>query len=188
MTLKARYVGLVGVVLGIACGSDATGGAPVISTLQNDNFTSGAPSFQSGFDSAEAAAVRLGPQGAAYTIRKVQLLFGGDTATKTVTLTIYEDAGTANPGTVLYSSGYSIKGSNSAFHEIDLTGQNIHVAANHTIRVSVAFGHVGVPSVATDASLSANRNLIYVNPTGWARADDLAMPGDFIIRAEISTP
>jgi hypothetical protein len=190
MALKARWTGLVGLALALACGSDSTGGggAPVISTLQNDDFSSGSPTFPSGFATGEAAAVRLGPRSKAYTIRKVLLLFGGDTATKTVTLTIYDDGGSTNPGTVLHSADYSLQGSDAAFREIVLTSLNIHVAANQQVRVAVAFQHSGVPSVATDAALTTGRNLINASGIGWTTAESVALSGDFVIRAEISTP
>jgi hypothetical protein len=190
MPLQARWTGLVGLALALACGSDSTGGggAPVISTLQNDDFSSGSPAFQSGFVTGEAAAVRLGPESQAYTIRKLLLLFGGDTATKTVTLTIYADGGSTNPGTVLHSADYSLTGSDAAFREIVLTSLNIHVAANQQVRVAVAFQHSGVPSVALDAARTTGRNLVNVSGSGWTTAETLGLAGDFIIRAEISTP
>jgi hypothetical protein len=189
MALQPRWTGLVGLALALACGSDSTGsGAPVISTLQNDDFTSGSPSFQSGFMTGEAAAVRLGPQSQAYTIRKVLLLFGGDTATKTVTLTIYNDSGSTTPGAVVHSADYALTGSAAAFREIVLTSLNIHVAANQQIRVSVAFQHSGLPSVALDAARTAGRNLLNISGSGWTTAETVGLAGDFIIRAEISTP
>ena len=189
MALKPQWTGLVGLALVLACASDSTGsGAPVISTLQNDDYSSGSPSFQGGFLTGDAAAVRLGPQSLAYTIRKVVLLFGGDTATKTVTLTIYNDSGFTNPGSVVHGADYVLTGSNAAFREIALTGLNLHVAANHQIRVSVAFQHDGLPSVALDTARTIGRNLVNVSGGGWTTAETLGLAGDFIIRAEISTP
>src|SRR5690348_16648027 len=54
----------------VACGSDSSG--PTTSTLQNDDFTSGGSSatFVAGFGTGEAAAARLGPKTAAFTIRR----------------------------------------------------------------------------------------------------------------------
>lgn len=186
MRLSAGWVGFVS-LLALACGSDSSG--PTTSVLQNDNFTSGgSPAFQGGFANGEAAAVRLGPQSAAFTIRKVFLLFGGDPATQTVTLTIYQDGDSLNPGTPLFSNDYSLTGSSSAMQEIDLTGEDIHVTANQRIRVAVGFHHVGLPSVAIDAAITSARNLIDANPGGWTLAETALLNGDFIIRAEISTP
>jgi hypothetical protein len=161
----------------------------VISTLQNDNFTTGGtPSFQAGFQNGEAAAVRLGPQNAAFTVRKVIFFFGGDTATKTVTVTIYQDGDSLNPGTLLYSNDYLRKGASAALQEVDLTAQDIHVAAHQKIRVAITFHHDFLPGVATDGALTAARNLANVGPGAWEAAETLGFGGDFIIRAEISTP
>ena len=185
-----RYVLASLVLVCVACGSDSTGGGPTISTLQNDNFTSGgaAPTFIAAFDSGEAAAVRLGPQGGAFTIRKVIFLFGGAVTGETVRLTIYNDPNTANPGTVLHDSTYAITPSDAAFQQIDLTAKNIHVAASQMIRVALAFNHVGLPSVAKDAAITNTRNLVNLSPGGWTAAETVAIDGDFIIRLEISTP
>lgn len=185
MTPKVTFTGLLGLALALGCGSDSNG-PPVDSTLQNDNFTSGSPAFQGGYATGEAAAVRLGPQSSGFTIRKVVLLFGGDTATKTITLTIYQDSGGTNPGPSIFSGDYSLKGNNSAFQEINLASQNLHVNANQTIRVAVAFQHDGAPGVAVDAALTASRNFIYTG--GWITAASVAQAGDFIIRTEITTP
>ena len=110
--------------------------------------------------------------------------FGG--ITKTVTLTIYQDGDSTNPGSIMYSADYSLTGSSSAFQEIDLISQSIHVAANQKIRVAFTFQHDGAPSVAIDAARTASRNLIYTS--GWITAETVSLSGDFIIRAEISTP
>ena len=177
-------IGLLALALALGCSSDSTG--PVNSTLQNDNFTSGTPAFQGGFGTGEAAAVRLGPQSSAFTIRQVVLLFGGDTATKTITLTIYQDTGGTNPGVIIHSADYSLKGNNSAFHAINLASQNLQVAANQMIRVAVFFQHTGAPSVAIDGALTVSRNFIFSG--GWSTAASVSFPGDFIIRTEISTP
>jgi len=185
---KTVWAGFATLVMALACGGSDSSGPPVISTLQNDDFSGGSPTFEAGFVSGDAAAARLGPQTAGFTIRKVQFLFGGDTATKTFTLTIYADSGTTNPGAVLHSADYSRKGSNSAMQEIDLSSLNLHVAAQQTIRVAIAFQHDGVPSVAIDGARTASRNLINANPTGWTTAEALGINGDFIIRTEISTP
>jgi len=172
----------------VACsGSDSTG--PTTSTLQNDNFSSGnTPAFQGGFVSGEAAAVRLGPRTEAFTIKHIQFLFGGATGTDSVTLTIYQDAGATNPGTPLHSADYQITASDAAMQDVDVTGANIHVAANQTIRVAIGFQHTGLPGVAKDGAITNGRNLIFVSPGSWATAESAGIDGDFIIRAEISTP
>lgn len=183
--MKLKTAALVGMVM--ACGgSDSTG--PTISTLQNDNFSNGTPAWQGGFVADEAAAARLGPRTEAFTIRHVQFLYGGAAGTDTVTLTIYQDAGALNPGTPIHSADYALVASDNAMQDIDLTGANVHVAANRTIRVAITFDHNGLPSVAIDGALTSGRNLILANPGGWTASETVAINGDFIIRAEISTP
>jgi hypothetical protein len=171
----------------LACGSDST--SPVDSMLQNDNFSSGnTPAFQGGFATGEAAAVRLGPRTEAFTIKHIQFLFGGAAGTDSVTLTIYQDAGATNPGTPLHSADYQITASDAAMQDIDVSGANIHVAANQTIRVAIGFQHNGLPGVAKDGAITNGRNLIFVSPGNWATAESVGIDGDFVIRAEISTP
>lgn len=183
--MKLKTTALVGMVL--ACGgSDSTG--PTNSTLQNDDYSSGTPAWQAGFVTGEAAAVRLGPQSAAFTIRHVQFLYGGAVATDTITLTIYQDAGNLTPGTPIHSADYQLTASDNAMQSIDLTGANLHVAANQTIRVSIAFKHDGLPGVAKDGAITNGRNLILASGTGWVAAETVGINGDFIIRADISTP
>ena len=171
----------------LACG-DSTSGT-VVSTLQNDNFTpGGSVAFSSGFAAGEAAAVRLGPQPAAFTIRTVRFLFGGATTAHTVTLTIYQDPGTDNPGAPIHTSDHAVTGSDAAFQEIDLTAQNVAVAANTTIRVALFVPHTGVPGIGYDGARTAARNLLYVIPGGWVTSESLMIGGDFVIRAVIATP
>jgi hypothetical protein len=172
----------------VACGSDSSG--PTTSTLQNDDFTSGGSSatFVAGFGTGEAAAARLGPKTAAFTIHRVEFFFGGSSTPHTVTLTIYQDGDSVNPGTPIYSHDYPLTPSDASFQAIDLTGQDLHVAANQKIRVAITFSHNGLPSVARDGALTPARNLLFLNPGGWVTAESVGVPGDFIIRTEISTP
>ncbi len=166
-----------------ACES-ATG--PTMSTLQNDGYVSGAVSFQSAFNAGEAGAVVLGPQSSAFTVRKIDFLFGGADTAEVITLTIYADAGTDNPGTVLYSHDYTLTPSNAAFQQIDLTTQNISVDAGQKIRVAVFLQHANLPSIAIDGNgISTGRNYIY--SAGWIKAETAGITGDWIIRAEIAT-
>ena len=189
-SMRAKWTALASLVVLLGCGSDSTG-PPVISTLQNDNFTSGGtPGFQGGFQTGEAAAVRLGPRNAGFTLNKVEFLFGGggDTTTKTITLTVYSDSGGDNPGAVLHSADYVRKASDQAMQEIDVTSLNLHVAAHQTIRVAIGFQHTGFPSVAIDGARTADRNLMNLNIGGWTAGETVGLSGDFIIRAEIATP
>lgn len=183
--MNLKTAALAGMVL--ACGgSDSTG--PTNSTLQNDDYSSGTPAWQSGFVTGEAAAARLGPQSAGYTIRHVRFLYGGAAATDSITLTIYQDAGNTDPGSPIHSAGYQLTASDNGFQDIDLTGANLHVSANQTIRVAITFKHDGLPNVAIDGARTAARNLVLASGLGWATSETLGINGDFIIRADISTP
>lgn len=174
-------------LVALACGESTSG--TVVSTLQNDDFTpGGSVTFSSGFAAGEAAAVRLGPQPAAFTIRTVRFLFGGATTAHTVTLTIYQDPGNNDPGTPLYTGDYLVTGSDAAFQEIDLSGEHVAVAANTTVRIALFVPHTGVPGIGYDAARTAARNLLYVIPGGWVTAESLMIGGDFVIRAVIATP
>ena len=162
---------------------------PTISTLQNDSFvTAGSATFDAGFVTGEAGAVVFAPQAKAYDVRNVQFLFGGDATPQTVTLTVYNDAGTDAPGTVLYSGDFALTPSDAALQLLDLTGQGISIAANARMRVAILFQHTGLPSIAHDSDgITAGRNFIYT-AAAWNKAENLGLAGDFVIRAEISTP
>jgi len=170
-------------VAAAACGS-STG--PTTSILKNDGYASGAPSFQNGFLTGDAAAVVLGPQSSGFTVKRVLFLFGGADTAETVTLTIYADAGTDNPGAVLSSHDYVVTPSNAALREIDVTAQNVVVDAGHSIRVALFFHHDALPCIAKDGDgITASRNYIY--SAGWLKAESAGVTGDFVIRAEVVT-
>ncbi len=158
-----------------------------VQLLQNDSFQSGdQAAFQQGFVSGEMAAVTLGPLGSAFHVLNIQLLFGGDTSQQTVTLHVYQDNGTANPGTEIYSGDYQLTGSNENLVQIDVSGENIVVGSGVMFRVALEFHHDGVPSVARDADgIHSGRNWIFSQ--GWGDAASFLVQGDWIIRAEVDT-
>src|SRR5262245_59944077 len=92
----------------------ATVAPPVLAQeviLKNDGFVDGqAVGFQGGFITGEIGASRLVPTGTGpWNVNRVQLLFGGATGIKTITLHIWADAaGTANPGTELFLGDYQL--------------------------------------------------------------------------------
>lgn len=155
--------------------------------LQNDGFVDGQPvGFQGGFVAGESGSVRLVPAGPfPMTVTRVQLLFGGSTATQTVTLRIWDDsAGTAAPGAELYSADYLLTGSDTVLQEIDLSGAGIQVAG--AFRVGIEFQHSGAPSIARDSDgITAARNFIYALGLGWFDSGALGLTGDWIIRAGV---
>jgi hypothetical protein len=173
-------------LVALACEAGTTG--PVTSTLQNDDYDGGTLAYQAGFATGEAVSVRLGPRPAAFKIDRLQFIFGGAATPQTVTLTIYEDAGTANPGTPLYSGDYELTPSDVAYQEIELAVENIVVAANALVRIAFFFQHDGFPTIGHDAGITAAKNLLFTDPGGWVTAESALLPGDFIIRARITTP
>jgi MYXO-CTERM domain-containing protein len=154
--------------------------------LKNDSFVDGQTAgFQGGFVAGELGAARFIPAGPC-TITKIQLFFGGQsTATKTVTVHIYDDsAGTNSPGSELMTAtDVQMTGSDSALQEVDLTtlGQ---ITASGPFRVGIEFQHAGYPSIArdNDGNTYPDRNWIYTS-SGWFKSQALGVQGDWIIRA-----
>lgn len=178
---------IMAIVSSLGC-TDTDDGTPVISILKNDNHTSGdSVVFIAGFIISEEGAVTLGPVTGDFRVNKVLLLFGGNTDTQNVTLNIYYDTGSTNPGSLIYSADYQITGSNdtSTLHEISLLGDNLVVAGGGSIRVSIQFNHNGLPCIARDGGpLITGRNWIYSSGS-WVDASTYLVTGNFIIRAEI---
>jgi hypothetical protein len=157
-------------------------------TLQNDGFTDGASAgFQGGFHPAEIGASRFVAPEAGRQLQKIQLLFGGATTTRTVTLRVWDDTnGTNAPGPELFSGDFELTGSNEAMHEIDITSSNVLVTQQ--FRVGIEFQHMGYPAIARDddGTIAANRNFILAEGIGWIQSSTAGLTGDWIIRAEIS--
>lgn len=125
--------------------------------LQNDGYVSGqAVAFQSGFTATDMAASRFVPAGTGpWRVNRVHFLFGGSTATQTITLHVYDDtAGTLVPGTELFVGDFSVTGSNTEMQEADLTSSNVQVAG--PFRVAIEFQHSGFPSVRQRPSRSTS--------------------------------
>ncbi len=157
--------------------------------LQNDSFQSGdQAAFQNGFVSGEMAGVTLGPLNDACQVLDIQLLFGGDTSQRTVTLHIYQDNGATDPGPEVFSGDFQLTGSNENFVQIDLSGENILIGAGVAFRVAIEFQHDGVPSVARDADgINPGKNWIFASGLGWVDSQTYLISGDWVIRAEVNT-
>lgn len=155
--------------------------------LQNDGFVDGqSAGFQGGFVAGESGSVRLVPSGPfPVALTRVLLLFGGSGATQTVTLRIWDDgAGTAAPGTELYSGDFQLTGSDTALQELDLSTAGVQVSG--PFRVGIEFQHSGLPSIARDGDgINAARNFIFAQGLGWFDAAALGVTGDWIIRAGV---
>lgn len=157
--------------------------------LQNDSFMSGqSVGFQAGFVTEEIAASRFLPSGSpSYIVKRIQLLFGGVTATQLITLRIWNDAaGTTIPGDELFSGEFVLTGSNTALQEIDLVSSDVIVTGQ--FRVGIEFHHDGLPSVANDAdgTIQATRNFIFAQGFGWTQSNVLGLNGDWVIRAVVT--
>jgi len=166
--------------------------------LKNDGFVSGGQvAFQGGFVSGESAASRFVAPAAGRQITRVQLLYGGgSTATRTITLKVYDDTGGTNaPGAELYTGDYQLTGSDSAMQEITISDMTVIVPAQFRVGIGFADGCVtppdnkcGSPSVARDNDLTIdqNKNFIFGVPGGWIKSSTAGLTGDWVIRAFVS--
>jgi hypothetical protein len=156
-------------------------------TLQNDGFSGGSVFFQSGFMTGEIGAVTLGPVADPFTVESVQLLFGGASTTETVTLKIFEETGVATPGSEMFSSDYSLTGSDYAWQVIDLSAQDILLQPG-SYRFGIQYHHSGYPGIARDddGNIQTGRNWVNLTSGGWVAAETLGLTGDFIIRADVN--
>ncbi|MHC4696728.1 MAG: hypothetical protein ACYTFA_08305 [Planctomycetota bacterium] len=157
-------------------------------TLKNDGFSIGGPyNCITGFVADEIGAATLGPVPETFQVESVEFLFCGATSTETITLKIYLETGGAAPGTLVYSNDFQVTGSEGAFHSIPLSAENIILPPGE-FRVGIQMHHGGLPSIARDADgdIQTGRNWIYADGPGWVDAELFGIPGDFIIRAEIS--
>lgn len=157
--------------------------------VRNDNFQSGqAAGFQGGFASGEIAAARLVPPSSGQ-ITRIRFLFGGSTATKQVTLHIWDDkAGQLNPGAELVSPvDLDVTGSDSGWQEVTAADFGT-VQVSGAFRVGLEFHHAGYPSVArdNDGLAFADRNFIKEATLGWQQSKLFGLSGDWIIRAEVT--
>jgi hypothetical protein len=160
--------------------------------LKNDGFQAGgSAAFEGGFAIGEIGASRFVAPEAGRTLQKVVHLFGGGaTTTQIITIKVWDDsAGTTAPGMELFSSDFQVTGNDSAFHQADVSSQNIILPAQ--FRVGIQFKHAGYPSIArdNDGTIAADRNYLLANVSGnftWFRSQTLGLTGDWIIRAEIS--
>lgn len=96
----------------------------------------------------------LGPVNEAFTVRKIQLLFGGGGTAKDVTVRVYsDDSGATEPGAMLFEQDFTLQAADDAMQELDLNGENVSHSGAGSIRVMVLFNHTSFPSArAPDSS------------------------------------
>ncbi len=165
--------------------------------LQNDSFTGTATFTQlAAFAEQEyaAASFTADPGDYPFRIEKLQALvlapLNGTIAM--VSITVWEEDGTADPGTVIHTStyGFQVESSSTAINELDLSCENIIIDSG-PVRVGIRWEYVGDPiGIAFDEDgITALTNSLYaVSPfPGWWWADTLGVTGDWIVRLEIET-
>jgi hypothetical protein len=155
--------------------------------LANDSFVSAAPaSFTGSFAATETAATRFVPTGGCpCTLEDVRFLFGGDAATKVVTLRIWDDASLlADPGSELFSSEVALTPDDQALQVINVSSESLTVTGPY--RVGLEFQHAATPSVALDDDgLTAARNFVDLGGSGWQES---SASGDFVVRSTLNMP
>jgi hypothetical protein len=185
--VDASTLGVTGDWIIRAVVPDGSGGAGEL--VNNDTWIPGqAVSFQAGFAAGETAAARFVPVGPCpCRLDQIRFLFGGDPATETVTLRVWDDSALADaPGAEIYSAAIQLTGSDSFLQELDLTVAGITV--NGPFRIGFEFQHAGLPSVASDTDgIAADRNFIDETSLGWVEASSLGVTGDFVIRAVLDS-
>jgi hypothetical protein len=192
-TKLRKQVSLFLILLGVAS-------APVSAErkiLQNDSFTGTAVITQLGsFAEQEYAAASFEADPADYPFRleKVQALVLApmDGTIAMVSVTVWEEDGTADPGTVIHTStyGFQVESSSTAINELDLSCENIVIDSGR-FRVGIRWEYVGdtIGLAFDDDGISALTNSLFAlfPITGWWWADTLGVTGDWIIRVEIET-
>lgn len=164
----------------------------VVKELSNDSFSGiGSVTCQIGFAEGESAAAKLtaDPGDYPYRVLKVRMHICPASTSGFVILRLYEDnSGTVLPGAILYQEIVQIAGSDDALNEIDLSANNIIVSSG-SVRVELEWFQNAPPGVSNDLDgYLPNANYIYAIPPGsWFYADQLGVPGDWIIRMEIDT-
>ncbi len=164
--------------------------------LQNDSFTGTATFTQlAAFAEQEYAAASFiaDPGDYPFRIEKLQALvlapLNGTIAM--VSVTVWEEDGTADPGAVVHTStyGFQVESSSTAINELDLSCENIIIDSG-TVRVGIRWEYVGDPiGIAADLDgIQSQTNSIYSPDLGgWWWAESLLVSGDWIIRLEIET-
>jgi len=163
--------------------------AGAVPDLQNDGFNSGdSAGFMGGFIAGEIGASRFVAAEAAQQLLKVHLLFGGQsTATRTITLHVWDDTGgTDAPGTELFSADFQLTGSDTAMQELDVSASNITLTQQ--FRVGIEFHAAGFPCIAQDkdGTIANDKNYLMADGFGWGKSSMFGLTGDWIIRAGTS--
>jgi hypothetical protein len=160
-------------------------------TLQNDSFTGvGDLVCIVGFGVEEIGAARFTAEPGDYpfTVERVQVLLCPDGPPVDLVLKVWSDDGSSvSPGTLLWEEIVNFTPSTSFLNEVDLSLEDITVAAG-SLRVGIEFFFAGSPpGLARDLDgIHAQANFIYAVPPGdWYFSQQLGVTGDWILRVVI---
>ncbi|HKE02004.1 MAG TPA: hypothetical protein VKE69_13395 [Planctomycetota bacterium] len=165
-------------------------------TYQNDTVVAGGPAnVQAGFVKNEIAAAvfSVPPADGKVFLRNASVVMGnalGLSTTRQMRVLVYASGG-VNPGTPIFTSPI-FTFSPGALNIVDVSAQNIELAAGSTFTIGAKFeqdgGLSGLTSVVTDTSgIQSGKNLVFAVPGGWSTAESLGISGDFAIRADVTT-
>lgn len=138
--------------------------------------------FQAGFVPGEITATRhIAEFPCPCYLDSVDLLFGGSTETRTLTLKVWADGGGLAPGAELHSSNFVVAGLPS-IQRLDLSGLNVIVP--QSFRIGTQFLTAALPSIARDddGTLTVDRNFVLADGSGWLGSGTLGISGDWILR------
>ena len=176
-----------------ADGSIICSGMPTMTpplTLQNDSYRPGGSAVvRTGFVAGDEAAATLGPMSGTSTLETVELLLGGPGTIADVTLKIYQDLGTADPGTELFSDTFQLTSSDTSLQVIDLSGDGVVVNGGNLIRVSIVFDVIptGAGLATNGGDGIPNRNWVnLVGGGGWAPSSTITVNDNWTVRATVA--
>lgn len=161
----------------------ATVDAAASQNLRVDGFVPGDSAvFQAGFVAGEIAATRhISDFPCPCYLDSVDLLYGGSTETRTLTLKVWADSGGLAPGAEIHSSDFIVAGL-PTIRRLDLSGLNVIVP--QSFRIGTLFQTAALPSIARDddGTITADRNFVLAVGLGWLGSGTIGISGDWILR------
>jgi hypothetical protein len=170
----------------------APAGLAQVVYLQNDSFTGvGGFTCQTGVDDSEAVGARFtaAPGQYPYTIDRIRILGCGD-GLNGVTVAIYQDTGTVDPGPLIWQgTTYQFDGS-TVFNDLVVSSEATPppTIGSGSVRVVLtAFVILGPIGFGTDTNgFVPGQNFLRTLPGNvWHSADSQGVNGDWIVRLGI---
>ena len=160
--------------------------------LQIDGYSDGGnKNFVETTISGTEIAISLGTVSNTFQVTFINFLFGGAGNTPTnreIILKIYKENGAIDPGTLLYSSNYTVSSSNTVMQTLDISDKSVTVSGGGSIRVSFEMtDEIGFPSFAQefDGIYLDTKNWVK-DPIGtWKSSDTFGLNGNWVIRATV---